>query len=138
MKEVREELAKLKEEREITEKQRKELEDLEVIIKEGRILSTKNRTLVKDIMDKLGELKEKLEDLYNATEPPAKEEVEKDEKQYVAVEDTGETKESNTTPEQIGELIDVAVTKALTKENFIEAVNEGIRIGVNKKLGKVE
>jgi len=43
-------------------------------LKEGRVLSTKNRTLVKDIMDKLGDLKEKLEELYNATEPPAREE----------------------------------------------------------------
>jgi len=43
-------------------------------VKEGRVLSTKNRTLVKDIMDKLGELKSKLEELYNATEPPTREE----------------------------------------------------------------
>jgi len=43
-------------------------------LKEGRVLSTKNRTLVKDIMDKLGELSGRLEELYNATEPVAREE----------------------------------------------------------------
>jgi len=42
--------------------------------KEGRILSTKNRTLIKEILDIWAELKSKLEELYNATEPPAREE----------------------------------------------------------------
>ena len=46
-------------------------------LKEGRVLSTKNRTLVKDTIDALTTLKEKLGELYEATEPPVKD----DEKQ---------------------------------------------------------
>ncbi|MBL7084341.1 MAG: hypothetical protein ISS41_12035, partial [Candidatus Aminicenantes bacterium] len=46
-------------------------------LKEGRVLSTKNRTLVKDVIDALAKLRELLEELYSATEPPVKD----DEKQ---------------------------------------------------------
>lgn len=41
-------------------------------LKEGRVLSTKNRTLVKDIRDMIRELDGKLTELLDATEPPEK------------------------------------------------------------------
>lgn len=50
----------------------KDLTDQVAELKEGRVLSTKNRTLVKDTIEALATLKEKLDELYGATEPPAK------------------------------------------------------------------
>jgi len=149
MKEVREELATLRAERELTEKQRKELEDLEAIIKEGRILSTKNRTLVRDIMDSLETLKVKLEELYNATEPPGKVEVEEG-KQLVEIEDTKESQvtvdvvdmkkeeRGDLTPEQVGEIVEVALTKALSGDRFVNVIKEGQEMAYKKLMGKVE
>jgi len=149
MKEVREELAELRIERELTEKQRKELEDIEAIIKEGRILSTKNRTLVKDIMESLERLKTKLEELYNATEPPGKVEVDES-KQLVEIEDTKEREamvdvvdtkkeeEANLTPEQIGEIVEVALTKSLSDGKIADVIKEGHEMAYKKLTGKVE
>lgn len=44
----------------------------EIIEKEGRVLSEKNRKLVKEVVDAMDELREKLMELYNASEPAPK------------------------------------------------------------------
>ena len=137
MKEIREELDALKEKREAIETRRAELEDIEVIIKEGRILSAKNRTLVKDVLDSLGELKERLEDLYNATEPPGKEEVEtghvieiEPTKEIIEIEESDDKDEKN----------EVAIT--LSPERLSQIVADATKVGhelAYKKLrGEVE
>jgi len=55
----------------------KDLTTQVVELKEGRILSTKNRTLVKDTIEALATLKERLDELYTATEPSKGEEKQK-------------------------------------------------------------
>jgi len=55
----------------------KSINDQLVELKEGRILSTKNRTLVKDTIEALATLKERLDELYTATEPSKGEEKQK-------------------------------------------------------------
>jgi|GEM_PF-3507072 len=53
-----------------------EIKSILLELKEGRVLSAKNRTLIKSILDSIDDLKGNLEELYNATEPPGKEEIE--------------------------------------------------------------
>ena len=119
------------------------MEDLEAIIKEGRILSTSNRAFVKGVADHTYEVADELKatgdrlmELYNATEPPGKVEAEEG-KQLVDIKDTKapevtidvvDTKKeekSDLTPEQIGEIVEVAITKALSEGNFTEIIKEG-------------
>lgn len=99
-------------------------------LKEGRVLSTKNRTLVKDVIDALTNLKELLEELYNATEPPAKEEEKKTEAEIVV--------EKNKKEENLAERIGNAFEKLVTSGKLKEMLEQAAEIAIKKKMGKVE
>jgi phage head maturation protease len=97
--------------------------------KEGRVLSTANRKLVKDTIDALDALKQQLEDLYNATEPPQREGESRDIE--IAIEKSGDKKED----------IQTAVKEALMQMDIGEVlkglIKEGVSLEVDRLRGKV-
>jgi len=104
-------------------------------LKEGRVLNTKNRTLVKDTIDALTTLKERLEELYNATEPPAREEgKEPKEGEFIL--------EKNGKQDSLDDSITSVVEKVLGGDRFGKMINDAVKdafdVGIKKKLGKVE
>jgi len=107
-------------------------------LKEGRVLSTKNRTMVKDTIDALTVLKERLDDLYAATEPTIREEERAAEivveKSLIVEKDGGKG--------EIDDKLATAVEKVLNGDNLAEliskALNEAVDIKIKKKLGRVE
>ena len=103
-------------------------------IKEGRVLSTKNRTLVKKVIDSLTELRGVLEELYNATEPPQREEEKAGEKEIILERDV---KEDSIT-EKVASIFETLVSSGKLGEMLKKAMEEALDIGIKKKLGKVE
>lgn len=104
-------------------------------LKEGRVLNTKNRTLVKDTIDALTTLKERLEELYNATEPPAREEGKGPKEGEFILEKNGKR-------DSLDASIASVVEKVLGGDRFGKMVNDAVKdafdVGIKKKLGKVE
>ena len=118
-------------------------------IKEGRVLSQKNRTLIKQVLDVWAELKEKLEELYNATEPPAREESKEKEADLIEITDekseakqekqeTQESKEIEIDEDTIVETIEKAALKALSGDKGEKLIAEKISLAIKKKKGIVE
>jgi len=106
-------------------------------LKEGRVLSSKNRTLVKDIMDELTKLRDMLEELYTATEPSAREE----EGGEVEIEKLVEVRKSDDSP-SLDERIARAFERLLVDDKLgpmlNKAVDEALNVSIRKKLGKTE
>jgi len=104
-------------------------------LKEGRVLNTKNRTLVKETIDVLTTLKERLEELYNATEPPAREEGKEPKEGEFILEKNGKR-------DNLDDSIASIVEKVLGGDRFSKMINdaimEALNVGFKKKLGKVE
>jgi len=114
------------------------LQDQVTELKEGRVLSTKNRTMVKDTIDALTVLKERLDELYNATEPPSREEERTAE---IAVEKSLIVEKDSKKPE-LDDKLAKAIEKVLSGDNLKEllskAVGEAVDIKIKRKLGRVE
>jgi len=101
-------------------------------LKEGRVLSSKNRKLVKDTIDALSELHTKLEELYAATEPSRAESDNEDDKEIEIV-----AKKSNDEKQALTDAIREILTEKNVKEIMVKAVEEGVSIEVDKLRGKV-
>jgi len=108
-------------------------------LKEGRVLSTKNRTLVKDTIEALTNLKERLDALYAATEPTSRDEEERTaeialEKQVVI--------EKDLKKDDIDARLAKAMENLLSGDNLKTLLNksmkEAVDIAIKKKQGKVE
>jgi len=113
----------------------KELTDQIAELKEGRVLNAKNRTLVKETIDVLTTLRERLEELYNATEPPAREEgKEPKEGEFIL--------EKNGKQDSLDDSITSVVEKVFGGDKFGKMINDAVKdafdVGIKKKLGKVE
>ena len=115
----------------------KRLTDQIAELKEGRVLSTKNRTLIKSVIEAIESALPGLKDLLNATEPPEKEkdeEVEASEKVAIVEMDSKKVD------------INVQITKAIENlfsngrvvELLNKSMSEAIDLGIKKKLGRVE
>jgi len=107
-------------------------------LKEGRVLSTKNRTLVKDTVDALIKLKERLDELYTATEPPNREEertaeIER-EKQFIVEKDGKKVSLDEKLAEAVGKILSGDNLKVL----FNKSLDEAVDIKLKKKMGRVE
>ena len=99
-------------------------------LKEGRVLSTKNRTLVKDIRDLIRELDGKLTSLLDATEPTSREE-EKEAEKVVVLE------KSKPEADLVKRVADVL--EQLKFDGKLEEMLKGAAdLAIKKKLGKVE
>jgi len=109
---------------------REEIADL----KEGRVLSSKNRTLVKETIDALTDLKSRLEELYHATEPSQQD----DEKHIdIDVEPSG-TEIEIETPSDMHAVIDEIIKEALSGESLRKTIRKTIDVERKKLLGIVE
>ena len=111
-------------------------------LKEGRTLSTKNRTLVKKIMDGIQSLFTELEKLYAATEPQPKDEhivsMEKEDEIEIKEEIEIEEKEDHVEmPEITIEALKGILTDLITPETVKEAVKEAVKTELDKQRGKV-
>ena len=104
-------------------------------LKEGRVLNTKNRTLVKDTIDALTTLKERLEELYNATEPPEREESKGPKEGEFILEKNG--KRGNL-DDSIGDAVEKLLGGDKIGKMISDAVKDALDVGIKKKLGKVE
>jgi len=107
-------------------------------LKEGRVLSTKNRTLVKDTIEALTILKERLDELYAATEPHGREEektaeIER-EKQFIVEKDGKKVSLDEKLAEAVGKILSGDNLKVLLNKSLDEAVD----IKLKKKMGRVE
>ena len=113
----------------------KELTDQIAELKEGRVLNAKNRTLVKETIDVLTTLRERLEELYNATEPPAREEGKEPKEGEFILEKNGKR-------DNLDDSITSVVEKVLGGDRFGKMINDAVKdafdVGIKKKLGKVE
>ena len=100
-------------------------------------------------MDRLAELKTRLEELYNATEPPGKVEVDEG-KQLVQIEDTQEPEmtvdvvdtkkedDNKAVVDLIEKVLPSALTKALSEDKIADAIRDGHETAIKKLTGKVE
>jgi len=109
-----------------------------VELKEGRVLSTKNRTMVKDTIDALTALKEHLDELYNATEPVSRDE----EKETKIATEKSLVIEKDVKKPELDTRLAKAIEKILSGDNLKEllgkAVGEAVDIKIKRKLGRVE
>jgi hypothetical protein len=113
-------------------------------LKEGRVLSTKNRTLIKSVIDSIEELKGKLVELHDATEPPAREEGESREVNLEAIK-TDKTNKANKTDKAdkqdelagIDQKLKEAISKLLTSDALKDVVKESVQVTLAKAKGEV-
>lgn len=103
-------------------------------LKEGRVMSTKNRTILRNFVDITRKAIEIAEELYNATEPPAREEEKGTEK--VVILEEGKPEEDLT--KRILNAFENLRSNGKLAEMFKDATEEALNIGIKKKLGKVE
>jgi len=101
-------------------------------LKEGRVLSSKNRTLVKETIDVLTELREKLEQLYNATEPPQSQEGEREVAIERDVHAFGVPQNVN-----ISNGVQEAIKEALSPEKIKEILKQSIADETDRIRGRV-
>ena len=142
-KEVREELTE-----QVADEAKTEIEDepksgweskvLEALeeFKEGRVLSSTNRKLVKNIIDGLDELRDNLSKLYEATEPPIRESASEE----ITVEGDFETTKSQPQlelPDNLEEIISEAVEKSLTPERIGKVLREKVKDEIDRLKGVV-
>ena len=113
----------------------KELTGQIVEFKEGRVLSVKNRMLVKETISALTTLKEKLEELHNAAEPPAKEESKEPKERELILEKKGK---QDGLDERITDAIEKLFEGDKIGKMMDDAIKDVLDIGIKKKLGKVE
>lgn len=104
-------------------------------LKEGRVLSTKNRTLVKDTIEALTTLKERLDELYTATEPVAREE-EREPKGHLILE--RDIKKEDDPNDKIISVIENFLTGAKAGELLKNAVSDAVETKIKKRMGVVE
>jgi len=97
-------------------------------LKEGRVLSQKNRTLVKETIDTIRNLVEKLEELYSATDPNPREEEREIEIELI------EEKE----PVVDGDKVKDALDKVLNSGLLEKKIKESVDLSVRKLKGKIE
>jgi hypothetical protein len=103
-------------------------------LKEGRVLSTKNRTLVKEIIESLAVLRERLEELYNATEPSGREDDKPTEREFVL--------ERKGADEDMAASVSASIERLFKSDKIgplVEGViKEAIDVHLKKRLGRVE
>jgi len=105
-------------------------------LKEGRVLSTKNRTLVKEIIESLAVLRERLEELYSATEPSGREDDKPTEREREFV-----LEKKGAGDDMIKQVAD-AVERLFKGDKIgplVEGViKEAIDVNLKRRLGRVE
>jgi len=104
-------------------------------LKEGRVLSTKNRTLVKDIRDLIRDLDGKLTSLLDATEPTSREE-----ERAVSIEHQViiEKDDDKVGMDKLATAIENALSGDSLKKMLDKSLGEAVEVAIKKKLGKVE
>ena len=155
MKEVRKELDEIREqrkaiaeERDALQKEREESAELATLIKEGRVLSRKRREVIKAAVSALEAV---LREDTRGSEEDEEASLRNDEgKQFVEIEDTKKPEatvdvvdtqkeeKNDLTPEQIGEIVEVAITKALSEGKIADAIKDGQLLAIKKLTGAVE
>jgi len=108
-------------------------------LKEGRVLSAKNRTLVKDTIEALAVLKERLDTLYAATEPVSRTEEERTaiietEKQFVVEKDGAAVSADDMIAKKVAEAMSGENLMALMKKSVDAAIDTALKT----TMGKVE
>ena len=119
-----------------SEKRLESIEGYLMEIKEGRVLSSTNRKLVKNIIDGLDELRDNLSKLYDATEPPIRESASEE----ITVEGDFETTKSQPQlelPDNLEEIISEAVEKSLTPERIGKVLREKVKDEIDRLRGVV-
>ena len=104
-------------------------------LKEGRALSVKNRTLIKESIDALATLKERLEELHGATELSAREEGKGLKEGEFILEKNG--KQGNL-DDSIAGIVEKLFEGDRISRMMNDAIKEALDVGIKKKLGKVE
>ena len=112
------------------------LEERMVDLKEGRVLSTANRALVKSTIDTLTELLDVLQKLYDATDPSPRVEDEKTAEPNEAIRvDEPTEKQTEAAPT---ESVDEVVQRVVRRELSDKKIREHTIIALKKLKGKVE
>jgi len=104
-------------------------------LKEGRVLSTKNRTLVKDIRDLIRELDGKLTSLLDATEPTSREEERAVNVEHQVIIEKDDDKVGI---DKLATAIESALSGDSLKKMLDKSLEEAVDVAIKKKLGKVE
>ena len=106
-------------------------------LKEGRVLSTKNRKLIEDAIRQMDEAIEAMKALLKATDRNASEEGEAGAEGGGTEGEKKEAKVANEAEKLKGQAMEVA--KALIDSGILaEQIQEGVRLGLAKLRGKVE
>ncbi len=107
-------------------------------LKEGRVLSTKNRIVLKDFIDTSKKAIEMAEKLYTATEPPSREEertVEVEREKRFVIEKDGDKVNLE---ENMIKVVEKIMSDDNLKKLVTKSIDEAVDIKFKKKMGKVE